>query len=392
LPDDLLTAVGILIVFSLLLEEIGRRLPIIRSLGGKVLLVTFLPAYLVYRHWIPKQSIKIIDDFMKNTDFLTLFIVLIVVGSLLSMSRTVLIKSTAKIFLALISAQIVGILSGIAAALTVGFDVKEALIFVIIPVMAGGVGEGILPLSMGYAALFGASQGMYFARMLPCVFMGGLIGVLYAGILNRYGLKHPELTGNGVLVREGAKQQLTTLEKKSATLDETLIAFVVAVILYFVSVLCHDLVQLPVPIVVLLVVLIVKVLGIIPSTIASGSQGLYNFTVRAIAPLLLFGVGVAMTPWEQLIAVFKDWRIILILFVVVTAIVITGYVVGKLSGLYGIDSAIVISCCSGQGGTGALAILAAGERMTLMPFAQVSVRIGGALVVTIALKVLRLIG
>lgn len=51
----------------------------------------------------------------------------------------------------------------------------------------------------------------------------------------------------------------------------------------------------------------------------------------------------------------------------------------------------MISCCSGQGGTGALAILAAGNRMVLMPFAQVAVRLGGAITVTIALTILKYI-
>ena len=42
--------------------------------------------------------------------------------------------------------------------------------------------------------------------------------------------------------------------------------------------------------------------------------------------------------------------------------------------MYPIDTAIVTACHSGQGGTGDVAILAAGNRMQLMPFAQIHLK------------------
>jgi Na+/citrate or Na+/malate symporter len=56
--------------------------------------------------------------------------------------------------------------------------------------------------------------------------------------------------------------------------------------------------------------------------------------------------------------------------------------------MYPIEAAIVNACHSGQGGTGDVAILTAANRMTLMPFAQIATRIGGAVTVTIVLLVL----
>ena len=86
-----------------------------------------------------------------------------------------------------------------------------------------------------------------------------------------------------------------------------------------------------------------------------------------------------------MIAVFQNPAAILTIIATVFTIVITAFVVSKILGLYPVDTAIAVSCCSGQGGTGALAILAAGDRMTLMPFAQVAVRLGGAMTVTVAI-------
>jgi Na+/citrate or Na+/malate symporter len=75
-----------------------------------------------------------------------------------------------------------------------------------------------------------------------------------------------------------------------------------------------------------------------------------------------------------------------------TTLMGTGFVVGRLLGMYPIETAIVNACHSGQGGTGDVAILTASNRMALMPFAQIATRIGGAVTVTIVLIVLSHIG
>jgi len=59
--------------------------------------------------------------------------------------------------------------------------------------------------------------------------------------------------------------------------------------------------------------------------------------------------------------------------------------------MYPIEAAIVTACHSGLGGTGDVAILSAANRMELMPFAQVSTRLGGAFMVVIAAILMRLI-
>lgn len=39
--NDMLVSLGIMTVFAYLLEEIGKTIPILKDLGGKVLVVTF---------------------------------------------------------------------------------------------------------------------------------------------------------------------------------------------------------------------------------------------------------------------------------------------------------------------------------------------------------------
>ncbi len=70
MPDDMLGAIGIMTLFSFVLEEIGKHIPVLKSLGGKVLVVTFLPSYLVYEEWLPKSTVNVVTDFMNNNNFL----------------------------------------------------------------------------------------------------------------------------------------------------------------------------------------------------------------------------------------------------------------------------------------------------------------------------------
>ncbi|WP_250532474.1 2-hydroxycarboxylate transporter family protein, partial [Caballeronia sp. ATUFL_F1_KS39] len=88
----------------------------------------------------------------------------------------------------------------------------------------------------------------------------------------------------------------------------------------------------------------------------------------AVTYPLLFAIGVAMTPWDKLMAAFTVANIVTIVITVAT-LMGTGFVVGRLMKMYPIDTAIVNACHSGQGGTGDVAILTAANRMTLMPFA-----------------------
>lgn len=387
--NDLLGALGILIVYSFLLEAIGKNIPVIKDLGGKVLLVTFFPAFMVYKDWLPQPSINIITDFMHNNNFLTFFISLIVVGSIASMNRHVLIKATSRIIFILVLSSFGATLVGLLTAYLLGMDLFYAYFFIVVPVMAGGVGEGALPLSIGYSALLGMTQPEAFGKIIPCVFLGGLIAVILSSFLNHLGEKNPNLTGNGVLLDGEKLEALSNKKDGRIDLNKAIVAGVFAIMVYFIALYLNQLLGLPTPILLLIVVMLMKVLGLISDELLEGGVGLYQFTITAITPLLLFGVGVAMTPWEDIISVITNFKLLFVLFMTVLSVVIISYFTAKKTKLYPVDTAIVISCCSGQGGTGALAILTAGNRMILMPFAQVAVRLGGAITVTIALTLLK---
>jgi Na+/citrate or Na+/malate symporter len=74
----------------------------------------------------------------------------------------------------------------------------------------------------------------------------------------------------------------------------------------------------------------------------------------------------------------------LVLLVLIGAIIGT-MIVGKLVGFYPIEAALTAGLCmANMGGTGDVAVLTAANRMELMPFAQISSRLGGAMIILLA--------
>ena len=99
-----------------------------------------------------------------------------------------------------------------------------------------------------------------------------------------------------------------------------------------------------------------------------------NFVVKNFTIPLLVGVGVAYTSIEQVISSFSLIYFILVVTTVVGAIIGTA-IVGHFVGFYIIEGSITAGLCmTNMGGTGDVAVLSAANRMSLMPFAQISSR------------------
>ena len=100
------------------------------------------------------------------------------------------------------------------------------------------------------------------------------------------------------------------------------------------------------------------------------------------------GIGVCYTPWKDVVAVIQPSYIITVIATVLS-MVGCGFFTARFLNMYPVESALVTACHSGLGGTGDVAILSASARMELMPFAQISTRIGGAAVVVMAVILMR---
>src|ERR1019366_7018497 len=119
---------------------------------------------------------------------------------------------------------------------------------------------------------------------------------------------------------------------------------------------------LPAPLTMLVLAVVIKLGRAVSPKLQEGSYVVYRFFATAVTYPLLFAIGVAMTPWETLIAAFALPNLVTIAATVIT-MVVTGFVTARWIRVFPIDMAIVNSCRCAQGGTGNVAILTACDRM-----------------------------
>lgn len=385
-PSDLLMGVAVLAVGGFLCAELGSRIPGLRGIGLAAILATFVPSWLVYAHVLPAPLVKSVTSFTDQSNILYLFIASIIVGSILGMDRRMLVSGFLKIVIPLAAGSVAAFAVGCAVGTALGLGFKHTLFWVVGPIMAGGVGEGAIPLSMGYAQISGLPQGDYFAEILPAVMLGSLTAIVISGGLNMLGRRRPDLTGEGRLERGEAPDQAVAepVLRPAPSVQTVGAAVVLVVTLFLAGTLTQKLWAWPGPVVMLALAVIFKLGRLATPELEQGAYANYRFFSACVTYPLLFAIGVAKTPWEKLLSAFNLPTLATIVATVAT-LVATGFLTARWVGLYPIDAAVVTACHSGQGGTGDVAILTAANRLQLMPFAQIATRIGGAINVTLML-------
>src|SRR5882724_5170045 len=174
IKGEVSTMIAVLVIGGFTCAEIGKRIPILRNIGAGAIFATFIPSALAYYKLLPPQIEKSVVEFTKYTNFLYLFIACIIVGSILGMDRRVLVKGFLKIFVPLAAGSIAAGIVGTLVGTLLGLGAYHTFFFVVVPIMAGGVGEGAIPLSVGYSEIMNQPQGDMFAQILPPIMLGSL--------------------------------------------------------------------------------------------------------------------------------------------------------------------------------------------------------------------------
>ncbi|MDF2839929.1 MAG: cimH [Clostridia bacterium] len=386
LPEGMIGAFALMLVLGAVFNEIGNHLPIVKTyLGGGPIVIIFGAAALVTYNGLPKEAIDNMTTFMKGGGFLDFYIAALITGSILGMNRKLLIKAAIRYLPAILGGVIVALtLVGIGGAL-MGYGAKEAIFYIGIPIMGGGMGAGAVPLSKIFGSSLAKDPAEMLSIMVPAVALGNALSIVAAGLLDRLGKSKKHLTGNGELMI--IKEDTIVEEEVKAAIDYKMMGIGLLVSLTFFV--WGTVLGKFVPAVhsyawMIITVAIVKAMGIMPTKYEEGAFQWFQFVMANLTGVLLVGIGVAYTNLQQVIDAFSLQYLILVGLTVLGATLGAGFV-GKLVGFFPIESSITAGLCmANMGGTGDVAVLSAANRMKLMPFAQISSRIGGAFILILA--------
>lgn len=384
LPNDIIGGLAVMMLSGFLLGDLGRKIPVLKHIGGAAILCLFVPSALLgYELYDPEMQ-KALTTAMKTANLQYLYIACLVVGSILGMNHKVLIQGFMRMFIPLLAGTLAAIAGGLGVGMLLGYDPKYIFFYVITPILGGGIGEGILPLSIAYSEILGKPQAEIVATLIPAALIGNVVAILSAGALAWFGRKRPEYSGNGTLVRTGEDRAL--LEKqREAPLNLALMGagLLITCVFFIMGSLLAPVTGIPGPILMIIGTVLLKLTKLIPANMELGAYQMYKFMTSNLTFAILVGLGTLFVPWNQMIASLTP-SYFLVCGAIVLSMVASGFGIGFLMKMYPVESAIVTACHSGLGGTGDVAILSASNRMEMMPFAQISTRIGGAAMIVLA--------
>ena len=354
-------------------------------------MVFFGCALLKQFNLIPEGYLELVDTMVQgDVNILSVFIIALIMGSILSLDRKVLLRSFAGYVPAILGGLFGAALFGVAAGFIFGVQPIDMIIKYVLPIMGGGNGAGAVPLSQIYEQISGEPAANYYSFAIIILTIANLFCILAGALLNRLGKKVPSLTGDGTnimpvdskLIKEDVEIKVSLTDYSGTLL---LMGAVYAVGRLFSKVLLPTVfgAQIHTFAYSIIFVVVLAALGIVPANIRVAARNMQSFMVSVVALMTMVGLGFDFDLGE-LVSACSPANLIIAAVIVVGAILGSG-LVGKLVGFYPIDAAVTAGLCmANRGGAGDIAVLGAAQRLELISYAQLSSRVGGGIVLIIA--------
>lgn len=381
LPLNMVGITLLLVLLGHLLYFIGEKLPIMNSYLGGGSVFTLLGATLLsFFHIIPANVIDAVGKFMGGQfGFLDFYIAALICGSILGMNRSLLVKASAKFIPVALVTMVVGFFAVGGMGVLLGNGFADSVMYVSMPMMSGGMGAGITPLSQIYAdGLANGNQTAIFSQLAPAVTLGNIIAIIGALSISKIFAKS-KYNGHGTLV-SATKEELA---KPKIEFDAIkigvgmLYAFtllMVGVILnkFFPNI--HEYAFM------IIIVFVLKAFDAVPKELEESVVMFNQIIMTNLTHAVLAGIGLALIDLTTLGSALT-WQFIVLCLTSVITMGLTSWFLGLALGMYPVETAIGAGMINNSmGGTGNIAVLSASDRMEMIAFAQMANRLCGAIV------------
>jgi len=381
LPLNMVGITILLVALGHLLYFIGEKLPIMNSYLGGGSVFTLLGATLLASfHLVPTKVIDAVSDFMGGGfGFLDFYIAALICGSILGMNRNLLVKASTKFIPVALITMVVGFFSVGLVGMLLGNGFADSVMYVSLPMMSGGMGAGITPLSQIYAdGLANGNQAAIFSQLAPSVTFGNILAIIGALFIAKAFAK-TKYNGHGTLINATKEE----LEKPKITLDAQQIGvgmlfsfslLVVGAILSDFFPKIHEYAFM------IVIVFILKALNIVPKKLEDSVVMFNNVVMTNLTHAVLAGIGLALIDLSTLASAFT-WQFVVLCLTSVVSMGAASWFFGMVLGMYPVETAIGAGMINNSmGGTGNIAVLSASDRMEMIAFAQMANRLCGAIV------------
>ncbi|AUJ87141.1 2-hydroxycarboxylate transporter family protein [Enterococcus sp. CR-Ec1] len=381
LPLNMVGITILLVALGHLLYFIGEKLPIMNSYLGGGSVFTLLGATLLASfHLVPTKVIDAVSDFMGGGfGFLDFYIAALICGSILGMNRNLLVKASTKFIPVALITMVIGFFSVGLVGMLLGNGFADSVMYVSLPMMSGGMGAGITPLSQIYAdGLANGNQAAIFSQLAPAVTFGNILAIIGALFIAKTFAK-TKYNGHGTLINATKEE----LEKPKITLDAQQIGvgmlfsfslLVVGAILSDFFPKIHEYAFM------IVIVFILKALNIVPKKLEDSVVMFNNVVMTNLTHAVLAGIGLALIDLSTLASAFT-WQFVVLCLTSVVSMGAASWFFGMVLGMYPVETAIGAGMINNSmGGTGNIAVLSASDRMEMIAFAQMANRLCGAIV------------
>lgn len=371
IPNQMIGAVAVLFAFGILIGEIGERLPIWNKfLGGGAMLCFLAAGLLKYFNLLPECVTNVSDGWINGYSFLNVFITFLVVGSLLG----------ACVF-------------GVVAGLIFGNDPLYLITSYVLPIMGGGAGAGAVPMAQVYSDATGQDSAGYLSFCMAILALGNIVAILMAVVMDLIGRAFPKMTGHGELLR--VKNKSLEVESKTpapaVTVDDIAAAIFICAGFFMLGQLVSKKilptvfgVAIPNFAYMIIFAALANIFNLIPENLREACRRCQHFCGNKLVWIQMVGMGISAINFSTMFSV-ASWQNVVIVLMIVIGCCVGSALFGWIVGFFPVESAITAGLCmANMGGAGDLAVLGAAKRMDLMVYAQISSRIGGAIVLLIA--------
>ena len=256
--------------------------------------------------------------------------------------------------------------------------------------IGGGTGAGAIPMSEMWSSKTGRPASEWFAFAISILSIANVFAIICGALLKKLGEVKSNLTGNGELIIDNSKEAIRDKEVEvKPELTDTTAAFILTGILLMTAHILGELwsafakshnidFELHRLVFLILLTMFLNIANVVPDRLKAGAKRMQTFFSKHTIWILMAAVGFT-TDVKEIIAAGAPSNLLIALAIVLGAVGFIMLVARKMK-FYPIEAAITAGLCmANRGGAGDVAVLGAADRMDLMSFAQISSRIGGAM-------------